>query len=218
MRATEWQKYGSNHTDWIQNTSTWASTNRNPMSLLLAIALIFNSNHLLKFLDFYYFVILQLLEKNWAKSVHRAQNGGTFKIAPPDFSFINLKDFRNFKDFCKNSNPHIFLIFEDIHSIFCTVTHDNDLIKWCNFRKNRTGVSPVRGCGSLRPPPRNLSCLNTPGLIGLNVGKIKIVIPALLWVIERKCPLDYMEILITYGKVHVILLWSAWQFVVIDNC
>ena len=113
----------------------------------------FNSNHVLKFLDFSYFVILQLLKKIWAKSVHRAQNGGTFKIAPPDFSFINLKNFRNFKDLSKNSNPHIFLIFEDIHSIFCTVTHDNDLIKWCDFRKNRTGVSPVEGCGSLRPPP-----------------------------------------------------------------
>ena len=106
----------------------------------------FNSNHVLKCLDFSYFVILQLLKKSWAKSVHLAQNGGTFKIAPPDFSFINLKEFRNFKDFSRNSNPHIFLIFEDINSIFCTGTQDNDLIQWCDFRKNRTGVRPVLGC------------------------------------------------------------------------
>ena len=135
---------------------------------LFTLHFFFNSNHVLKFLDFSYFVILQLLKKIWAKSVHPTQNGGHFKIAPPNFSFINLKDFRNFKDFAKNSNPHIFLIFEDINSIFCTVTHDNDLIQWCNFRKNRIGVCPVLGCGSLRPPPRNLSRLNTPGLIGLS--------------------------------------------------
>ena len=99
--------------------------------------------------------------------MHRAQNGGTFKIAPPDFSLINLKEFCNFKVFSKSSNPHIFLLFGDINFIFCTGTQDNDLIQWCDFRKNRTGVRPVLGCGSLRPPPRNLSRLNTPGLIGL---------------------------------------------------
>ena len=75
--------------------------------------------------------------------MHQEQNGGSFKIAPPNFFFINLQDFRNFKDFSKNSNPHIFLIFKDINSIFCTVTYDNDQIQWCDFRKNRTGVSPV---------------------------------------------------------------------------
>ena len=110
--------------------------------------------------------------------MHPAQNGGHFKITPPNFSFINLKDFCNFKDFSKNSNPHIFLNFKDINSIFCTVIHDNDLIHWCDFRKNRIGVSLVIGCGSLRPPPRNLSRLNTPGLIGLrNPRCIRAAIP-----------------------------------------
>ena len=74
--------------------------------------------------------------------MHRAQNGGTFEIAPPDFSFINLKEFRNFKDFSRNSNPHIFLIFEDINSIFSTVTYENDLIQRRNFRKDQTPVGP----------------------------------------------------------------------------
>ena len=83
--------------------------------------------------------------------MHWAQNDDTFKIAAPDFSFMNLKEFRNIKDFSQNSNPHIFLIFEDINCIFCTVTHDNDLIQWCIFRKHRIDVSPVLGCGSLRP-------------------------------------------------------------------
>ena len=89
--------------------------------------------------------------------LHQAQNGSHFENAPPIFSFLNFKDFRNFKDFCKNSNLHIFLIFEDIHSPFCTVSHDNDLIKWCDFHKNRTCVSPVLGCGSLRPPQESIT-------------------------------------------------------------
>ena len=112
------------------------------------VAIFFNSNHVLKFLDFSYFVILQLLKEIWAKSVLWSQNMGTFKIVPTDFYFIDLKDFRNFKYFSKNSNRHIFLNFEDINFIFCTVIHDNDLIKWCDFCKNQTGVSPVLGCGS----------------------------------------------------------------------
>ena len=126
---------------------------KDPQLLPFVIAIFFNSNHVLKFLDFSYFVIPQLLKKIWAKSVHPAQNGGHFKITPPNFSFINLKDFCNFKDFSKNSNPHIFLNFKDINSIFCTVNHDNDLIHWCDFRKNRIDVILVIGCGSLRPPP-----------------------------------------------------------------
>ena len=94
-----------------------------------SLHIFFNSIHALKFLVLSYFVIPQLLKKIWAKSVHPVQNGGHYKIAPPIFSFINLKDICNFKEFSKNSNPHIFLIFEDINFIFCTVTHDNDLIQ-----------------------------------------------------------------------------------------
>ena len=67
--------------------------------------------------------------------MHPAQNGANFKIAPPYISLINERDFRNFKDLSKNSILNIFLIFEDINSIFRTVTHDdNNLIKWCDFR------------------------------------------------------------------------------------
>ena len=63
--------------------------------------------------------------------MHQIQKNSTFKIAHPDFSFIDLKDFRNFKDFFKNknSNPHIFLIFEDSNSIFYANAQDNDPIQ-----------------------------------------------------------------------------------------
>ena len=127
--------------------------------------------------------------------MHRAQNGGTFKFSPPDFSFINLKEFRNFKDFSKNSNPHIFLIFEDINSIFCTGTQANELIRWCDFRKNWTGVRTVLGCGSLRPPPpRNLSRLNTPGLIGLNRLAFNFV------VLSELGNIDYTNLRISFNE------------------
>ena len=112
---------------------------------------------MLKFLDFSHFVILQLLKRIWAKSVRPAQNGSNFKIVPPNFSFINSKDFHKIKDFSKNSNPHRFLVLEDIKWIFSTVTYDNDLIQWCNFCKDWKGVSPVLGCGSLRSPQESIT-------------------------------------------------------------
>ena len=132
----------------VWTSISYCKNNFHPPEYLAMSPFFFNSNHVLKFLDFSYFVILQLLKEIWAKSVLWSQNMGTFKIVPTDFYFIDLKDFRNFKYFSKNSNRHIFLNFEDINFIFCTVIHDNDLIKWCDFCKNQTGVSPVLGCGS----------------------------------------------------------------------
>ena len=71
----------------------------------------FNSNHTANFLDFSYFVITQLFKKNSVKLVHRAPNGGVLKIAPPNFSFINLTDSCKFKDFLKKRKCSYFFYF-----------------------------------------------------------------------------------------------------------
>ena len=57
------------------------------------LRIFFNRNHSANFLDFPYFVIIQLPKKNRVKLVHRAPNGGVLKITPPNFSFVNLTDF-----------------------------------------------------------------------------------------------------------------------------
>ena len=70
-----------------------------------------NSNNSANVLDFSYFVITQLLKKIWDKLVHRAPNGAVLKIAPPNFSYINLTDFCKFNDFFKKWNAPKFFIF-----------------------------------------------------------------------------------------------------------
>ena len=94
--------------------------------------------------------------------MHSAQNGGNFKIAPSNFSLIFAISDLFFQKF---ESPY-FSHFADINSIFCTVTHDNDLMQWCDFRKDLIGVSLLLG-RVFKTPPRNISRLNTPGLIGL---------------------------------------------------
>ena len=102
-------------------------------------------------------------KKNWAKSVNPAQNCGNFKIAPSHLSFINLTNFHNYKDFLKNSNLHIFLILEVIHSLFCTLTHNNDLTEWCDFNKiltsckSRSGLQICIKCSCLCTSPHKPS-------------------------------------------------------------
>ena len=88
-----------------------------------------------------------------AKSAHPVPNERDFKIAPPKFSFVfitsqSLIDFTNFKDFSKNSNPDFFLVFEDIHPIFCTVTHTNNLIRWYDVHDDQTCLRLSTSCGS----------------------------------------------------------------------
>ena len=113
----------------------------------------FNSNHTANFLDFSYFVNTQLLKKIWVELVHRAPNGGVLKIAPPNFSFINLTDSCKFQDFLKKWNAHIFFIFKARLLIFWVIGHVNDLVTWYDCHDDRTRLSPDLGCGSLRHPP-----------------------------------------------------------------
>ena len=85
--------------------------------------------------------------------MHRAPNGSVLKIAPPNISFINLTDSCKFKDFLKKLNAHIFFIFKARLLIFWAISHANDLVTGCDQHNDRTRLSPVLGCGSLRPPP-----------------------------------------------------------------
>ena len=101
------------------------------------------------------------------KLVQRAPNGGVLKIAPPNFSFINLTDSCKFQDFLKKWNAHNFFIFKARLLIFWVIGHANDLVTWYDWHNDWTRLSPVLGCGSLRPPPMKISRSNTPWLIGL---------------------------------------------------
>ena len=71
------------------------------------VRLFLNSNDSANFLYFSYFVITQLLKTILVKLLHRAPNGGLLKIAPSNFSFINLTDSCEFIDFLKKWNAHI---------------------------------------------------------------------------------------------------------------
>ena len=141
---------------------------KDPQLTPFAIAHFFNSNNSANVLDFSYFVITQLLKKIWVKLVHRAPNGGVLKIAPPNFSFINLTDSCKFQDFLKKWNAHNFFIFKARLLIFWVIGHANDLVTWYDWHNDWTRLSPVLGCGSLRPPPMKISRSNTPWLIGLS--------------------------------------------------
>ena len=117
-----------------------------------------------------YFLKTWLLKKIWTKSTHPVPNDSYFKITLPTFYLCYRSIFDRYSQFQrflqKIKSPYI-PTFKDINSIFCTGTQDNDLIQWCDFRKNRTSVAQYWSVG-LKDPPRNLSRLNTPGLIGLN--------------------------------------------------
>ena len=62
--------------------------------------------------------------------MHRGPNGGILKIAPPNFSFINLTDLCKFKDFFKNKNAHIFFIFKARLLIFWVIGFN---FNWLNI-------------------------------------------------------------------------------------
>ena len=117
------------------------------------LRIFFNSNHSANFLDFSYFVITEFLKRSWVKLVHWAPNSSILKIAPPNFFFINLTDFCNFKYFFKKWNAHIFFILKARLFIFWVIGHANDLVRWYDCYNDWPRLSPVLGCGSLRPPP-----------------------------------------------------------------
>ena len=100
--------------------------------------------------------------------MHWVPNGGVLKIAPPNFSFINLTDFCKYKDFFKKLNAHNFFNFKARLLIFWVIGHANDLVTWYDWHNDWTRVSPVLGCGSFRPTPMKIPRSNTPWLIGLN--------------------------------------------------
>ena len=84
--------------------------------------------------------------------MHRALHGGVLKIAPPNFSFIFSLYFCKLKDFFKKWNAHNFFIFKARLLIFWVISHLIDLVTWYECHDDRTRLSPVLGCGSLRPP------------------------------------------------------------------
>ena len=72
-------------------------------------------------------------------------NDSDFKIASPNFSVESVTDIHNLKDFSKNSAPDFILIFEDIHLIFCILTHPIDLIRWYDLYVDQKILSRVCG-------------------------------------------------------------------------
>ena len=79
--------------------------------------------------------------------MHRVPNGGILKVAPPNFSFVNLTDSCEFKDFLKKLNAHNFFIFKARLLIFWVIGHANDLVTWYDWHNNGTRLSLVLAVG-----------------------------------------------------------------------
>ena len=122
----EFRLRGISFLTFLARGVSWRST----VHTVRYCVIFFNSNHSIHFLDFTYFVITQILKKDWVKLVHRVPNGGVLKIAPPNFSFINWTDSCKFKDFLKTWNAHNFFIFKARLLIFWVIGHANDLVTW----------------------------------------------------------------------------------------